>query len=272
VSHLLKADPSDISRPVHVDLPISAPGAFCYYIEYDGRDGKRISSRRGYFNVDPIITLPARTPFFPHGTVPSTSPLTDASSGAVLDKPTSLTLDGLTILSVLAKWMGTTSAWDKHFSEASKRGYNMLHWAPLQQRGSSGSPYSIYDQLKYDKAILDSPEAKDGGLAEIEKAVQYAREKYGLGGITDVVLNHTAFDSPWLQEHPEAGERDSPIRKVKTKVDRLLPIQHAAFGPSRRVGDRAPGPYRATTLSRTADDPQIPIRSRSTRAAYQVGN
>ena len=193
-------------RPIQVDLPISAPGAFCYYIEYDGpsADSPRISGRRGYFNVDPIITLPARTPFFPSGT-PAVDPLKDESSGTILNKPASLTLDGIAILSVLAKWMGKTPDWDKLFSEASKRGYNMLHWAPLQQRGSSGSPYSIFDQRKYDKAILVDPKAQDGGYQEIDTVMQRAKERYGLGGVTDVVLNHTAFDSPWLEDHPEAG-------------------------------------------------------------------
>ena len=162
--------------------------------------------RKGYFNVDPVISLPARTPFFPSGSVPPTNPMDEDSSGTVLDKPAQLTLDGIVILSVLAKWMGKTSGWDKMFSEASKRGYNMLHWAPLQQRGGSGSPYSIFDQLKYDEAILEDPQAKDGGLKEIEGAISLAREKFGLGAVTDVVLNHTAFDSPWLEEHPEAGE------------------------------------------------------------------
>ena len=177
-------------------------------MEHDGptKRSARVVGRKGYFNVDPIITLPSRTPFFPSNTPPSVNPLDDEASGVVLTKPASLTLDGLIILSVMAKWMGPTPSWDRHFAEASRRGYNMLHWAPLQQRGSSGSPYSIYDQLRYDKAILKNPEAKDGGLAEIEGAVKLAKEKYGLGGVTDVVLNHTAFDSPWLEEHPEAGE------------------------------------------------------------------
>lgn len=205
-------------RPVHVDLPISAPGAFCYFIEHDPLPGtsptgsSRITSRKGYFNVDPIITLPARTPFFPvNSTASKPSLLSDESSGAILDKPASLTLDGLTILSVLAKWMGKTSEWDQHFSEASRRGYNMLHWAPLQQRGGSGSPYSIFDQLKYDEAILVNPMAKDGGLAEIKAVVDKAKKEYGLGGVTDVVLNHTAFDSAWLHEHPEAGKPSSSV-------------------------------------------------------------
>lgn len=161
--------------------------------------------------MDPIITLPARTPFFPSDSTVPQSPLNDTSSGAVLGIFSHLTLDGLIILSVLAKWMGSTTTWDSHFAEASKRGYNMLHWAPLQQRGSSGSPYSIFDQLKFDRAILEQPVAKDGGLAEVVAVVGMAKEKYGLGGITDVVLNHTAFDSPWLEEHPEAGEISTSI-------------------------------------------------------------
>lgn len=197
------------SRPIHVDLPISAPGAFCYFIEHDAPSGSsRVSGRKGFFNVEPIISLPSRTPFFPSNTDTHSAGnlLQDKSSGAVLSKNASLTMDGLTILSVLAKWMGKTTDWEKHFSEASKRGYNMLHWAPLQQRGSSGSPYSIYDQLKFDDVFLANPKAKDGGFEEVEKILTIAKQKYGLGGITDVVLNHVAFDSPYLEEHPEAGE------------------------------------------------------------------
>jgi glycogen debranching enzyme len=191
-----------------VDLPIANPGAFCYYIEHDGptRGAPRVIGRKGYFNVDPIITLPARTPFFPPNVSPPLKLLEDESSGAVLPKEAQLSLDGLAILSVLAKWMGKTNEWEKHFNEASKRGYNMLHWAPLQQRGSSGSPYSIFEQLRFDKAILVDPTAQDGGEKEVEAVIKLAKEKYGLGGVTDVVLNHTAFDSEWLQEHPEAGE------------------------------------------------------------------
>jgi len=234
-SHVLRADRS---RPVDVDLPISAPGAFCYYIEHDGPDpnSPRITGRKGYFNVDPIITLPARNPFFPSGAAPPTEPLDDTSSGAVLNKPVNLTLDGLIILSVLAKWMGPTSAWDAHFAEASGRGYNMLHWAPLQQCGGSGSPYSIYDQLKFDKAILENPGAKDGGLAEIASVLQLAKEKYGLGGVTDVVLNHTAFDSPWLEQHPEAGERSkSPHETGADGLPRIFCAKHPSSCPRCRA-------------------------------------
>lgn len=155
--------------------------------------------------MDPIISLPARTPFFPSDTPSPVDPLKDVTSGAVLSKSAKLGLDSLIILSVFGKWMGKTDAWEPHFAEAQRRGYNMLHWAPLQQRGGSGSPYSIHDQLSYDAELLLDKGAKDGGLAEVEKVLSVAREKYGLGGVTDVVLNHTAYDSKWLEEYPDSG-------------------------------------------------------------------
>lgn len=188
------------ARPIHVDLPISAPGAFCYYVEYDGQDGERIVGRKGYFNVDPIISLPARTPFNLDDDV-----LADTTSGKVTKKSTAIPLDGLTILSIIAKWQGKVNEWDKHLAEASRRGYNMIHYTPLHTRGSSGSPYSIADQLSFDPTLLADAKAKDGGYAQICDTMRHARETYGLGAITDVVLNHTAFDSPWLEDHPEAG-------------------------------------------------------------------
>src|SRR6266704_2503365 len=54
--------PTNFSKPMHVDLPISHAGAFMYWMEYDGDNGdKRIEGRVGYFNVDPILRAKART-------------------------------------------------------------------------------------------------------------------------------------------------------------------------------------------------------------------
>ena len=263
--------PTDVSKPIHVDLPISAPGAFCYFLEFDGptASSPRVTGRRGYFNVDPIITVPARTPFFPlEGEIP-VHPLRDESSGTVLQKNTSLPLDGLIILSVLAKWMGNTGEWHKMFAEASRRGYNMLHWVPLQQRGASGSPYSIFDQLKFDNALLVDPKAADDGLAEVEKALKMAKAKYGLGGITDVVLNHTAFDSEWLHEHPEAG----PLKRIREPVAdyiRLFRSEHASSCTGSGIGRRPSRAHGAIAQSRGCHKSAVIRRCRRSRPAHAV--
>lgn len=84
----------------------------------------------------------------------------------------------------------------------------MLHWTPLQERGESNSPYSIKDQLRYEPSMFDDPRSaeEDGGIAKMEEVLTLARDQYGLLHLTDVVLNHTANNSPWLEEHPEAGK------------------------------------------------------------------
>jgi glycogen debranching enzyme len=103
--------------------------------------------------------------------------------------------------------MGPLSEWRFFFAETSQRGYNMIHYTPLQERGESDSPYSIRNQLVYEPSMFSSKEdtEKDGGKSKLEEMLRIAREEYGLLSLTDVVLNHTANDSPWLADHPEAG-------------------------------------------------------------------
>ncbi|KAK7030744.1 glycoside hydrolase family 13 protein [Favolaschia claudopus] len=190
--------PTDFSKPIQVDLPISHAGAFVFWVEYDGNTpGERIKGREGYFNIDPILRTKARSPILLDG-----KPADTTIGSASVDLP----LDALSILTVVSKWMGPTPEWHKFFAEAKDRGYTMLHYTPLQERGHSDSPYSIRDQLKYDEAMFENHDRnQDGGRGQVEEILKVAREEYGLLSLTDVVLNHTADDSSWLVEHPEAG-------------------------------------------------------------------
>lgn len=94
--------------------------------------------------------------------------------------------------------MGSPDNWEKYFDIIKKLDYNMIHFTPLQQRGISNSPYSIKDQLKLSDDIFKSEE-------ELEIILKVMNEKYEIFGMTDIVWNHTACDSDWLIEHPEAG-------------------------------------------------------------------
>ena len=183
-------------------MPISHAGAFCYWVEYDGdAPGTRVKGREGYFNIDPILRTKARSPII--GSNAAVSP----NGGAILSNYVDLPLDGLSILTLVSKWMGPLTEWREYLAEASERGYNMIHWTPLQERGESNSPYSIRNQLIYEPSmfIKKTDLGKDGGKAKLEEMLQIAREEFGLLSLTDVVLNHTANDSPWLADHPEAG-------------------------------------------------------------------
>lgn len=198
-----KTLPHDFSKPIQIDLPISSAGVFVYWIEYDGKNGERVKGREGYFNIDPVLRAPKRTPILTaDGCLER-----PGSGGATTKETTHIPLDGLSILTLVSKWMGTLEDWSSFYKEAAHRGYNMIHYTPLQQRGQSMSPYSIADQMAYDRSLFPpSYEGnKEQGTLEVLKTLKKAREEYGLMSLTDVVLNHTADNSDWLQDHPEAG-------------------------------------------------------------------
>jgi glycogen debranching enzyme len=209
--------PTNVSRPIQIDLPISHAGAFAYWVEYDDETpGHRTTGRQGYFNIDPLLRVKARTPILGK----DSNHLLPADGGAVLeDEIINLPLSAVSLLSTISKWMGPVSKWPDFFAEFRDRGYNMLHWTPLQERGESDSPYSIKNQLRYEPSMFDDPQVveEDGGIAKMEELLALARDQYGLLHLTDVVLNHTANNSPWLEEHPEAGK--SAIRGVSFVIN-----------------------------------------------------
>lgn len=111
-----------------------------------------------------------------------------------------LPINALSIFSVISKFMGKyPTDWDRHLNGISQRKYNMVHFTPLMHRGASNSPYSIFNQLEFD------PESFPHGESDVAEMVSKMEKEYGLLAMTDVVWNHTAHNSKWLEEHPEAG-------------------------------------------------------------------
>ncbi|GAA5860325.1 hypothetical protein JCM8547_003463 [Rhodosporidiobolus lusitaniae] len=197
--------PQDFSKPFEIDLPITSAGAFSYFVEHDSASGERVQSAPGYFVVDPILTVPARSRILD----PATHAVLPLGKGGVVSPSDTvpLPLDGLVIQTVIAKWMGTLDEWNPHLATMRDRGYNMIHYTPLQQRGESNSPYSIFDQVEYSDDLF--PAGLKGKTSEKERLMKEKLEEikreYGMLGMIDVVLNHTANNSKWLEEHPEAG-------------------------------------------------------------------
>ena len=170
------------------DLEIRQPGAFEYRVEFmHPTDGKRVQSPVGYFIVDPCLRL--------------------RRSDDVPDLPGSvLHMDSICIQTLVPKWMGPLKEWDAVLQEASESGYNMIHFVPMQQRGASNSPYSIYDQLSLSSDLFENQALSDKQkYAELDAVLANMSKTHGLMAISDVVWNHTAHNSAWLQVHPEAG-------------------------------------------------------------------
>lgn len=171
----------DFNQTIEIDVAIYGAGAFAFYATYTtlpdltDTNAKPLESTRTptyYIDVVPRLVLQGRH----------------------------LPLAAVSVFSLISKFVGKYPLdWESHIGGIGERDYNMIHFTPLQQRGLSNSPYSIYDQLAWD------PECFPGGERDIAKLVGSMENDHGLLGLTDVVWNHTAQNSKWLQEHPEAG-------------------------------------------------------------------
>lgn len=172
---------SNFNGCTQIDIPIYEANAFSFYTTY--------SPLPRWSFTDVASTVPTQTPTY------------------YIDVCPKLTLRGqqtpvesIVLFSILSKFMGKFPAdWDKHLQGISQRGYNMVHFTPLMMRGDSNSPYSIYDQLQFDK------ESFPKGDADVARMVNKMEKEFNLLSMTDVVWNHTANNSKWLEEHPEAG-------------------------------------------------------------------
>lgn len=170
------------NKTIKIDVPIHQAGAFSFYCTYTplppftagkaAEAPKPTKSKTFYIDISPSLHVgKSRVP-----------------------------LDALSCISVLSKFMGSyPSDWDRHLHGISERGYNMIHFTPLMMRGDSNSPYSIYDQHTFDKSVFPNGEADVSGLTK------KMLDEHSMMALTDVVWNHTANNSKWLEEHPDAG-------------------------------------------------------------------
>nr|AOE43282.1 glycogen debranching enzyme/amylo-alpha-1,6-glucosidase [Rostrostelium ellipticum] len=138
---------------------------------------------------------------------------------------------GIVLQTVLTKCMGPIAQWEPHIASASAAGYNMIHFTPVQQVGASGSAYSIFDQLSLSTSLFAKDAAPSGEQARMQAlgaAIKDAEQRHGILSMVDLVWNHTAHNSAWLIEHPEAGynPENSPHLKPAIVLDTAL-AQHS---------------------------------------------
>lgn len=171
----------DFNGVTEIDVPIFEANAYSFYTTYTPLP-------QWSFTHVPSPE-PTRTPIYYIDVCPRLT-----LHGQVL--PT----ESIIVLSILSKFMGSyPTDWHNHLRGISQRGYNMVHFTPLMIRGSSNSPYSIFDQLAFDHGVFSN------GEKDVACMVKKMQSEYNLLAMTDVVWNHTANNSDWLEEHPEAG-------------------------------------------------------------------
>ncbi|XP_029473325.1 glycogen debranching enzyme [Rhinatrema bivittatum] len=133
-----------------------------------------------------------------------------------------LHLDCITLQTFLSKCLGPFDEWEGRLRVAKESGYNMIHFTPLQTLGLSRSCYSLADQLELNPDF--SRPQKKYGWNDVAKLVEKLKKEWNMLCITDVVYNHTAANSKWIQEHPECAYNlvNSPHLKAAWVLDRAL--------------------------------------------------
>jgi 1,4-alpha-glucan branching enzyme len=110
---------------------------------------------------------------------------------------------------------GTINAFSKQLDRLHQMGVDILWFMPIQpigklkRKGSLGSYYSISDYM----AINPEMGHMEDWIRMVDKA-----HSLGMKVILDWVANHTAFDHPWVKEHPEFYNKDEK-GNIKSPVD-----------------------------------------------------
>ncbi|RMX46887.1 hypothetical protein pdam_00020742 [Pocillopora damicornis] len=188
------------------DIIAHSAGSFHFYVTYQNGENKgkenlvkRIRERRttsGYFSVDPVLKVNSSE------TIP---------------------LECVSLQTVLSKSLGPLEEWSDRLRVTKETGYNMIHFTPIQQLGKSNSSYSLLDQLSVN-AAFHSPGRKNASFDGVKDILDKMRSEWKVMSIVDVVLNHTANNSPWLWDHPECSYNldNSPHLKPAFLLDRAL--------------------------------------------------
>ncbi len=101
---------------------------------------------------------------------------------------------------------GTFAAFQSHLPRLKQLGVKILWLMPIQpigeknRKGTLGSPYSVQNYIEINPDF--------GTKDDFKKLVEEAH-KQGMIVILDWVANHTAWDNPWITEHPEWYTHDS---------------------------------------------------------------
>lgn len=187
----------EVGRGYAVQIIPSASGTFKFWIE----DAGTARSAAGTVQIPPKLELHDRA----HCTM-------------------AISPDSIVVQTLVSKWMGPLSAWRPHLVAASHAGYNMIHFTPLQRRGTSNSPYSIYDHHEIDPHLFPPHTEPHTRRDQLQLQIDAMDRELGLLSMIDVVWNHTACDSPWLAAQPDAGYnlQNSPHLKLAYELDEAI--------------------------------------------------
>ena len=126
------------------------------------------------------------------------------------------TTTGPRIYNLFPLLAGPLPRWQPHLERAQAMGFDWIFINPIQQSGHSSSLYAIKDYYAVDPRFL---EANAGSSEEQFTSMVEGAKRLGLKLIADLVINHTAFDSALVTQHPDWYKRGPDGQPVHPGVE-----------------------------------------------------
>jgi len=105
--------------------------------------------------------------------------------------------------------IGSIPRWETHLERIAAMGFNWIYLNPIHTPGLSGSLYAVKDYFGINPLFYpESGEDPEAALARFLKSAG----RLGLRVMLDLVINHTAIDSPLTVAHPEWYAKDEAGR------------------------------------------------------------
>lgn len=111
--------------------------------------------------------------------------------------------------------VGPPERWLAHAHRARAMGFNWLYLNPVHYPGFSGSLYAVKDYGRLHPCL--APATGEARLEALVPTVRAIRDA-GLQVMMDLVINHTARDSPLVSEHPGWYRRDAAGEVVSPRA------------------------------------------------------
>jgi starch synthase (maltosyl-transferring) len=119
-------------------------------------------------------------------------------------------IEGPRIYNLFPLLAGPLPRWTPHLRRARGMEFNWILVNAFHQAGYSGSLYSVKDYYAVDGRLLEG----DRPPTEQLRGMLAEAEGLGMAVMMDLVINHTAFDSPLVARHPHWFVRDADGRIV----------------------------------------------------------
>ena len=109
------------------------------------------------------------------------------------------------IYNLFPSLVGPIPRWEEHLERIASLGFTWIYLNPINTPGLSGSLYAVKDYFGINPLFCPEPgQDPEAALAHFLKEAQ----RLGLKVMLDLVINHTAIDSPLTQKHPEWYAKD----------------------------------------------------------------